>query len=221
MLEHLEKKLSYTFADPRLLIQALTHRSFGSGHNERLEFLGDAFINAAMAAWLYQMLPHDPEGVLTRARAYLVRKESLIEYAKLIELDQFLKLGLAEQKSTLPSSTSLIADAFEAVWGAMFLEMGFESCYTHFIKMFHQVLELKIQHAVEKDSKTLLQEIAQEIYGVLPQYKLVQQSGTPHQPTFHVECSLSEYKTTALGRSKKQAETQAAAQVLELIQEKK
>ena len=211
----LEERLSYAFHDRNLLKQAFTHRSFGSEHNERLEFLGDAFLNSALALWLYQQLPGESEGALTRARAALVKKGSLVEYARHLELDKLLFLGGGESKSI---KDSVLADAFEAVFGALFLDAGFLKTYNIFVEQFDNLLQSRLVQATSKDAKTLLQEYAQKEFQCLPMYEVIQQVGQSHQPTFIVGCVLLDHKTQATGSSKKEAESIAASMMLAQLQ---
>ncbi|NBV28369.1 ribonuclease III [bacterium] len=213
----LEEKFSYIFKDKNLLKQALTHRSFGAQHNERLEFLGDAFLNAAMASWLYVKLSDQTEGVLTRSRAALVKKESLVKYATDLQLQDFLIVGTGELTRPTPA---VLADAFEALCGALFLDAGFELAYKIFINRFDALLLSKLVQSMNKDPKTLLQELSQKHYLCLPIYVVLQQTGSNHQPTFSVKCSLASFETEGQGSSKKQAELMAAELMLNLLKER-
>jgi ribonuclease-3 len=214
----LQERLSYVFSDKRLLKQALTHRSFGENHNERLEFLGDAFLNITAASWLYQRLADQPEGVLTRARAALVKKESLVEYASVLELGKFLILGSGEVKAK-EVTPSLIADAFEAIWGALFLDAGFPKAYELFVNHFSPIMGANLDHWIQKDAKSLLQEYGQKNYQLTPVYTVLRQDGMSHQPIFTISCSLGPYQATAVAPSKKQAELAAAQLILSKIEQ--
>lgn len=212
----LEDKLSYIFKNKTLLKQSLTHRSFGAHHNERLEFLGDAFLNISVAAWLYEQLSDQSEGVLTRARAALVKKDSLVEYATMLQLQDFLILGHGELKNH-NSPGSVLADAFEALCGALFLDAGFDLAYKIFILNFHETLSDHLLESMQKDAKTLLQELAQKDYHCLPTYSLIEQTGASHKPFFTMQCLLASQSTIGSAFSKKQAELKAAQLMLEVI----
>lgn len=220
MMHALESLLSYSFTDQALLLKALTHRSFGPIHNERLEFLGDAFLNTTMAHWLYTTLPEQPEGVLARSRAFLVKKELLMKYACSLSLQDHLRVGPGEVKDDAFFAKSLLPDAFEALLGALLLDASFEKAYQVFIAYFEPMLLKHLGQAMEKDPKTRLQEFAQQQGSELPVYLVDKQTGAEHHPTFKVKCMFGGLNAMGDGPSKKQAEYYAAEQLLLLLQGK-
>ena len=209
--------IGHRFADPALLQQALTHRSAGAPHNERLEFLGDALVNLIVAEALYQRWPQADEGALTRARAELVRESALAPIARTLELGARLTLGPGEMKSGGHRRDSILADALEAVVAAIYLDAGFEACRARVLPWFVPAMEaLPPAHKVGKDAKTRLQEWLQGRQKPLPVYALLAESGEDHAKTFRVSCSLSQPPLSAEGEagSRRAAEQLAADEVL-------
>lgn len=209
--------IGHRFADPALLQQALTHRSAGAPHNERLEFLGDALVNLIVAEALYQRWPQADEGALTRARAELVRESALAPIARALELGARLTLGPGEMKSGGHRRDSILADALEAVVAAIYLDAGFEACRARVLPWFVPAMEaLPPAHKVGKDAKTRLQEWLQGRQKPLPVYALLAESGEDHAKTFRVSCSLSQPPLSAEGEagSRRAAEQLAADEVL-------
>ncbi|MEI2454648.1 ribonuclease III [Lysobacter firmicutimachus] len=209
--------IGHRFADPALLQQALTHRSAGAPHNERLEFLGDALVNLIVAEALYQRWPQADEGALTRARAELVRESALAPIARALELGARLTLGPGEMKSGGHRRDSILADALEAVVAAIYLDAGFEACRARVLPWFVPAMEaLPPAHKVGKDAKTRLQEWLQGRQKPLPVYALLSESGEDHAKTFRVSCTLSQPPLSAEGEagSRRAAEQLAADEVL-------
>jgi ribonuclease-3 len=211
----LQGRLGYTFRDPALLQQALTHRSFGSEHNERLEFLGDAVLNLCVGQLLYDKLRRGDEGELSRIRASLVRQDTLHRQAEALRLADALRLGEGEARSGGHGRPSILADAFEAVLGAMFLDGGLPPVQALVQRLFDPLLTDDLQ-AHGKDAKTQLQEWLQGRKQPLPVYRIVATRGAAHEQTFEVEALIEPagLRATGEGASKRQAEQAAAAALL-------
>ena len=209
----------YRFSDPGLLEQALTHRSAGAPHNERLEFLGDGIVNLLVAEVLFQRWPKADEGALTRARAELVREASLAIIARHLELGPRLTLGPGEMKSGGHRRDSILADALEAVVAAIYLDSDFAGCRTAVLPWFEESLAALPVGKPGKDAKTRLQEWLQARQRPLPAYELVSESGDDHAKTFKVGCTLIDPSLTAEGEgsSRRNAEQAAAAALLEKL----
>lgn len=212
--QRLQQALGYTFARPELLIQALTHRSYGSVNNERLEFLGDSVLNCSVARALYDAFPDLPEGSLSRLRANLVRQETLAEIAVTLRLGESLRLGEGELKSGGFRRPSILADALESLIGAIFLEAGFEAAQRTVRGLFDPLVARIDPRASGKDPKTELQEILQSRRLPLPDYQLVGTEGEAHDQSFIVECVLAKpmLSTRGVGKSRRAAEQEAARQ---------
>jgi ribonuclease-3 len=219
-LSTLEQRLGYEFADRELLAQAVTHRSHGAVHNERLEFLGDAVLNCAIAQLLFLKFSRLDEGDLSRLRANLVKQQSLAEIAERLELSQFLRLGEGERKSGGFRRPSILADTLEAAVGAVFVDRGFEAAREVIARLFEPVLKAVDPKTLGKDSKTLLQEFLQGKRLPLPQYSVVETRGAAHNQEFEVECLLPklEISVRGSGRSRRAAEQSAAKLALEAAQ---
>lgn len=216
----LEARIGYRFADPGLLAQALTHRSAGAPHNERLEFLGDGVVNLLVAEALFRRWPKADEGLLTRARAELVREASLAAIARAHDLGGELTLGPGEMKSGGHRRDSILADTLEALVAAIYLDVGFERCREVVLPWFEAMLEaLPAAGRLEKDPKTRLQEWLQARQRPLPQYQPVAESGDEHDRRFQVRCSIVEPPLAAEGEggSRRAAEQAAALALLELL----
>lgn len=213
-------RIGHAFGDPELLRRALTHRSFGSRNNERLEFLGDALVNLIVAEALFERFPRADEGELTRARAALVREGSLADIARTLALGDRLELGPGELKSGGFRRDSILADALEAVVAAIYLDAGFEACRRTVLGWFEAQLVSLPSGGTAKDAKTRLQEWLQARQLPLPEYRLVAAEGDDHEKTFHVACALESPATeqTGLGSSRRQAEQAAALAVLAHIE---
>jgi ribonuclease-3 len=215
----LQTRLEHVFTNPQLLVQALTHRSFSSSHNERIEFLGDSVLNLAVAGLLYERLGDLPEGDLSRARANLVKQETLHQVAVSLGLSSLLRLGEGEAKSGGQKRPSILADALEAVIGAIYLDAGYEVASTLVRRLFKDV-EINAQmQAIGKDPKTELQEWLQGRKMALPIYRIVGTEGAAHKQTFDVECEIIEYRRAerGTGNSRRAGEQAAASAMLAFI----
>ncbi|WJI16916.1 ribonuclease III [Pseudoxanthomonas winnipegensis] len=208
--------IGHVFTEPQLLAQALTHRSAGAVHNERLEFLGDSIVNLLIAEALFQRWPKADEGALTRARAELVREGSLATLARELDLGARLTLGPGELKSGGHRRDSILADALEAVVAAIYLDAGFEACRACVLPWFESALAALPVGKPEKDPKTRLQEWLQGRQKALPSYELVSESGEEHARHFQVRCVLTDPVLSAEGEggSRRAAEQAAAAAVI-------
>jgi len=215
-LAELERRLGHRFAAPELAVQALTHRSFGTPHNERLEFLGDSLLNCAVATLLYERFPQLPEGDLSRLRAALVNQASLSAIAGQLGLGERLRLGEGELKSGGFRRPSILADALEALLAAVFLDAGFEAVRKAVEHLFAERLERDQGKPVDKDPKTELQEYVQGRRLQLPRYAVMRTEGEAHDQTFTVECRVDDLGLAAsgTGASRRAAEQAAAAGVL-------
>lgn len=212
-------RIGHAFAEQGLLAQALTHRSAGAPHNERLEFLGDSVVNLLVAEALFQRWPKADEGALTRARAELVREASLAIIARHLELGARLTMGPGEMKSGGHRRDSILADALEAVVAAIYLDAGFEACRAVVLPWFEESLAALPVGRPEKDAKTRLQEWLQARQRPLPLYELVSESGDDHAKQFQVSCSTQDPFLTAEGEgtSRRIAEQAAAAALIEKL----
>lgn len=217
----LEKRIGYRFRDQGLLAQALTHRSFGFPHNERLEFLGDCVLGCAVAEALFQRFPELPEGKLTRARSSLVRESSLAGVASGLDLSKFLRLDEATAMNNGAERPSILADALEALYGAIFLDGGYPAARDAITRTFGAALAQINPEAVEKDAKTSLQEYLQARRRAMPQYRLVASHGPKQKLTFEVECVVGDLKAAGSGSSRQRAEQQAAAGLLRQLEGQK
>jgi ribonuclease III len=210
----LTKGLGYRFKEPALLRTALTHRSHGSPHNERLEFLGDSVLNCIVADELYRRFPQLAEGELSRARAIIVRQQTLFERAGVLGLGAMLLLGEGELKSGGTQRPSILADALEAVIGAVHVDGGFAAARKAVLRILGPVLETADPATVlGKDAKTLLQEYLQGRHMALPRYSIVATEGEAHRQRFTVECAIPQLDIRARGEglSRRAAEQDAAA----------
>lgn len=211
-------KLGHEFGRPELLTVALTHRSHGGEHNERLEFLGDSLLNMVIAEVLFHRFPKEPEGALTRMRATLVKGETLAVVAQQLGLGDSLRLGPGELKSGGFRRESILADAVEAIIAAIYLDAGMDACRERILAWFADLL-LTVTPTQQKDPKTQLQEFLQGRGVALPTYDVVSVSGKAHQQTFTVRCTVSLWPqpAEATDSSRRGAEQKAAAQLLELL----
>ncbi len=211
-------RIGYPFHNPDLLRQALTHRSYGACHYERLEFLGDGVLNCVIAAELFRMFPQLAEGDLSRLRASLVNQQSLFEIAQQIDLGAQLRLGDGELKSGGARRPSLLADALEALIGAVFIDGGFESAHALVLRLFEQPLKAADPRMLGKDAKTLLQEFLQARRIPLPQYAVISTAGEAHEQIFRVECAVPELniRTQGEGTSRRGAEQAAARRAYDI-----
>ena len=218
----LQQKLQYSFATPALLQRALTHRSFSADNNERLEFLGDSVLSLAISSLLYKRLAEMPEGDLSRVRANLVKEATLHKIALDLQLSVLLRLGEGEAKSGGKQRASILADAVEAVIGAVYLDAGFEAAERVVHHLFEAVDINPHMRAAQKDPKTALQELLQGKRMKLPQYHVVEIAGAAHLQTFTVECTVAEWTLSArgAGASRRAGEQAAAQAVLEKLKGK-
>ena len=212
----LEERLGHRFLRAELLEQALTHRSFGSPHNERLEFLGDGVLGCVMAQELFARFPALSEGDLSRLRASLVRKESLAAVARELGLGEYLRLGEGESASGGAARPSILADTLEALYGAVFLDAGYEGARATVCSTFGAALDALDPCTTAKDPKTRLQELLQGRGQGLPSYHLVATQGAAHRQTFEVECMVEQLglRATGKGEARRAAEQQAAEALL-------
>ena len=215
-LPGLQQRLQHTFSEPRLLQRALTHRSFGADHNERLEFLGDSVLNLAVASLLYERLGGRPEGDLSRVRANLVKQETLHQLAVGLGLPALIRLGEGEARSGGHKRPSILADALEALIGAVFIDAGYARAQDLVWRLFSNLEITPSMAAIGKDPKTELQEWLQGRKMALPIYKVVATSGAAHQQVFDVECEVAEIGRTerGIGGSRRAGEQAAAAAML-------
>src|SRR5208282_5086107 len=195
----LQGALGYEFTSKALLQQALTHRSHSGTHNERLEFLGDSVLNCAVASLLFERFSKIDEGDLSRLRANLVKQQSLYEIAQRLELSQYLRLGEGELKSGGFRRPSILADTVEALFGAIFLDAGFDAARKAIARLYGPVLETVDPKTLGKDAKTLLQEYLQSRKIALPVYSVVATHGAAHSQEFEVECSVPKLSIQVLG----------------------
>lgn len=215
----LKDNLDYEFADERLLEEALTHRSADGTSNERLEFLGDAVLDFVISHAVYRRRPDAPEGDLSRLRASLVKDTSLSRLAAEIGLGEHLKLGSGEKKSGGHRRASILADALEAVFGAVYLDRGFEAAEAVILRAYREQLEELPDSEALKDPKTRLQEMLQAAGGDPPEYQVRNVTGAQHRQTFEVACRVVSRSLEAdgSGTSRRKAEQAAAQAMLELI----
>jgi ribonuclease-3 len=206
----------HAFSDQDLLRQALTHRSAGPRHNERLEFLGDALVNLIVADALFQRWPKADEGALTRARAELVRESGLAGLARDMNLGEHLLLGPGEMKSGGHRRDSILADAIEAIVAAIYLDAGYDACRDTVLPWFQPGIDALPSGKVGKDAKTRLQEWLQAQQLPLPEYALLETLGEEHERSFRIRCSLADppLQADGIGMSRRAAEQQAAADLL-------
>jgi ribonuclease-3 len=215
-----EKLLAYQFKDKSLLDIALTHRSYSRQNNERLEYLGDSVLGFVVAETLYRKFPGQTEGVLTRLRATLVNKGALADIARTLELGEFIKLGTGEMKSGGWKRDSILANAVEALIGAIYLDSDLPTCRDFILELYRDMLSGLTLSRLEKDPKTELQEYLQARKQPLPGYIVIAEDGAAHNRKFTVACRLDglDQEISASGKSKRIAEQSAARKVLEYLQ---
>ena len=218
-LDSLVKHIDYPFKNPALLTQALTHRSFSGNNNERLEFLGDGALNFIVANQLYLRFTKLPEGDLSRLRAQLVKEATLAEIAFSLNIGESLKLGEGELKSAGWRRPSILADALEAIVGAVYIDGGYSAAEALVLKLFEDKLNHIDPKIIDKDAKSQLQEYLQGKKIELPDYKVVSIEGEAHAQTFKMECVIEKLNITTVGEgtSRRVAEQQAAQLALEAI----
>ena len=221
-LRSLEEDLGYLFEQPDLLLRALVHKSYaneagGGEDNERLEFLGDSILGLCVARLLYEVKPPMAEGDMSRVRAYLVKEETLSQLARAIDLGSHIRLGKGEEQSGGSDKASILADAFEALVGAIYLDGGYDLSF-RFVESIYRPLIDDSAGAVDRDYKTRLQEFCQARYKKAPTYKQLGATGPDHDRIFLVEILIgSRSIAKGRGRSKKEAEQDAALHALEFL----
>lgn len=217
--QELQRRLGHAFASPSLLRRALTHRSFGADHNERLEFLGDAVLSAAISGLLFRQFEGSDEGDLTRVRAHLVRQDTLHRLALAMELPAAMRLSEGESRSGGAQRPSILADALEAVIGAVYLDGGFEPARALVERLFEPLVSKTVAGAWTKDPKTELQEWLQGRKLPLPEYSVESTRGKPHEQILTVRCHIATHNlsTQGEGRSRRAAEQAAAEAALDLL----
>lgn len=217
-LQKLYQILGYQFQQSAYLQTALTHRSAGNPNNERLEFLGDALLSLIIGEFLFQRFPKAKEGQLTRLRASLVKGETLAEIAQELDLGQYLCLGMGERRSGGWRRNSTLADAVEAIIGAIYLDSDLHTCEKVVLHWFQSRLENLSISTIQKDPKTRLQEYLQASQQPLPDYEVLKMQGPPHNQHFEVKCQVIGLKaTTGTGESRRRAEQDAAEKALKLL----
>jgi ribonuclease-3 len=218
----LQQRLQHVFSDGKLLLRATTHRSFSADHNERLEFLGDSVLNLSVAGLLYTRLKDLPEGDLSRVRANMVKQDTLHQLAVVLELPNVLRLGEGEARSGGQQRPSILADALEAVIGAVYLDAGYVAAEALVHRLFKEVEINPQMQAIGKDPKTELQEWLQGRKMKVPAYRVVSTLGAAHRQTFDVECEIVELGLAerGIGGSRRAGEQAAAAAMLVQLQSK-
>ena len=218
-LDLLQQRLGHGFAEPGLLTRALTHRSFGADHNERLEFLGDAVLSLAVSSLLFERFAGSDEGDLTRVRAHLVREDSLHRVALALGLPEVVRLSEGEARGGGAQRPSILADALEALIGATFLDGGFDEALGVVRGLFGEVIATTDVGNWSKDAKTELQEWLQARRLPVPAYRIAATRGQAHAQTFEVECAVATLGLTQTGegRSRRIAEQEAARRMLDVL----
>ena len=218
----MSRQLGHVFKQPQLLQRALTHRSFAPDHNERLEFLGDSLLGCVIAKYLYIEFPDLSEGDLSRLRSNLVKESTLVIFAQQLKLGSQLRLGEGELKSGGCSRPSILADAVEALFGAVLMDDGFEAAERVVLNLFVPYLAKVDMTTLGKDAKTLLQEHLQGRRLSLPVYTVLETQGVAHDQLFQVECTIPALKisTRGAGTSRRNAEQQAALAAYQIIGKK-
>ncbi len=218
-LDALQQRLGWHFSQPALLTRALTHRSFGADHNERLEFLGDAVLSLAISRLLFEQFGGSDEGDLTRVRAHLVREDSLHRAALALGLPAVVRLSEGEARGGGAQRPSILADAVEALIGATFVDGGFDPALDVVRRLFAEQIDGAETDRFSKDPKTELQEWLQARRLAVPSYRIVATKGQAHAQTFEVECAVPALSLAELGhgRSRRSAEQEAAQRMLEVL----
>ena len=218
-LRALQDRLGHAFRDPALVQRALTHRSFGAEHNERLEFLGDAVLSLAISGLLYDRFGASAEGDLTRVRAHLVREDSLHRVALALGLPEVLRLSEGESRGGGALRPSILADATEALIGAAFLDGGFDAAQAVVQRLFGEIIQATEADNFGKDAKTELQEWLQARKLPVPSYRILATRGQAHAQTFELECAVPALGLAERGegRSRRTAEQEAARRMLDTL----
>ncbi len=221
-LNQLQKKINYQFQDITLLEHALTHRSFKGKNNERLEFLGDGILNFLIAESLFHKFPNLPEGDLSRLRSDLVKSKTLSDIALKFELGEYIKLGEGELKSAGWRRPSILADCMEAILAAVFLDSGLDASRSMIKLWFHDLIKNIDPKKIEKDPKSILQELLQAQKIDRPSYEVINISGEAHAQHFEVTCTIDklDISTQGEGSSRKVAEQMAASSAIKLFKRK-
>jgi len=225
-ISKLEDSLGYQFSNKKLLFEALTHKSFfhenldkAEAYNERLEFLGDSVLGFVIVEYLFSIEDKLSEAVMAKAKSYLVKEAVLSEIADLISLGKYLRLGKGEEASGGRTKSSLLADAIEAVIGAVYLDGGYENAKRVLLRLFREKINKILESGEFHDFKTELQEKTQLLFSSIPEYRITKQEGAEHKKIFTVEVYISGEKFgTGSGKSKKEAETVAAKEALGRLQ---
>ena len=223
----LENRLGYSFMDGKVLLEALTHRSFyhenpgkADAYNERLEFLGDSVLGFIIVEYLFSMDHNLTESVMAKTKSYIVKEAVLSEVASSISLGQYLKLGKGEEHTGGRRKKSLLADAFEALLGAVYVDGGYDAAKKIVLSLFRHKIHPIINSGEFHDSKTELQEKTQLLFSSIPEYRIIKQEGEEHRKIFTVEVYISGEKYgSGVGKSKKEAETIAAKEALAGLQQ--
>lgn len=219
-LQALQQRLGHVFADPGLLSRAITHKSFGADHYERLEFLGDAVLSLGVSALLYRRFDRSDEGDLTRVRAHLVRQDTLHRLALQLSLPDVMRLSEGEAKGGGAQRASILADALEAIIGAVYLDAGFDAARDLVLRLFEPLVAESTMEVWRKDAKTALQEWLQGRKLPLPSYRIEATKGKAHAQVFVVVCELASqgWSVSGEGASRRAAEQVAAQKALERLQ---
>lgn len=219
-----QERLQYRFDDPSLLLRALTHKSYSheveasGGHNETLEFLGDSVLGFVIGSALFERFGDADEGTLSKMKAYLVSAKSLAVKARALDLSEFFRLGVGEEKSGGRTKTSLLANLYEAIIGAIFLDGGIDAAASFIQRGFEsEIAKIDRADLTFRDFKTALQEVAQARGWALPAYEVTEQLGPDHARTFVVSCTIDGESWEGRGSSKKSAQQQAAQKALDSI----
>ena len=218
-LDALQHRLGHRFSERRLLTRALTHRSFGADHNERLEFLGDAVLSLAVSSLLYDRFTGSDEGDMTRVRAHLVREDSLHRVALALDVPEVMRMSDGEMRGGGALRPSILADAVEALIGAVFVDGGFEPALALVQRLFGEVIQATEAESWSKDAKTELQEWLQARRVPVPAYRITATRGQAHAQTFEVECAVATLGLAERGegRSRRTAEQEAARRMLDAL----
>jgi ribonuclease-3 len=223
----LENRLGYFFTDGKVLMEALTHRSFyhenpgkADAYNERLEFLGDSVLGFIIVEYLFSVDQNLTESVMAKTKSYIVKEAVLSEVASSISLGQYLRLGKGEEQTGGRTKKSLLADAFEALLGAVYVDGGYDAAKKIVLSLFSRKIHPIINSGEFHDSKTELQEKTQLLFSSIPEYRIIKQEGEEHRKVFTVEVYISGDKYgSGVGKSKKEAETRAAKEALARLQQ--
>lgn len=221
-IQSLFRRIDYPFKDNSLILNALTHRSLGIQNNERLEFLGDSVLNFVIAEALFNHYPDSSEGELSRLRSFLVKGETLAELSRELNLGNYIQLGQGELKSGGFRRESILADCFEAMIAAIFLDSGFDECRRVILNIYDSRIKDKYIFNHLKDPKTLLQEYLQGNKIALPDYELIAITGKQHNQQFEVQCEVKAKSLKALGKgtTRRKAEKAAAQNMLQMLKQK-